>query len=152
MCRTPIRTSVTALTAQASWAASGQQSGGLYAGVAPGAKLIGTGSGAGLFILNALGGYEWSLANQFVYNIRVISNSWGSSGAFNPDNPINLATKEAHGRNIISVFAAGNDGPRTRHAQPIRKSAVGDLSRRGHKRRRARRLLVARNFQSSTPG
>lgn len=91
--------------------ASGQQSGGLYAGVAPGAKLIGTGSGAGLFILNALGGYEWSLANQFVYNIRVVSNSWGSSGAFDPNNPVNLATKEAYGRNIISVFAAGNDGP-----------------------------------------
>ena len=90
---------------------SGQQSGGLYAGVAPGAKLIGTGSGAGLFILNALGGYEWSLANQFIYNIRVISNSWGSSGAFNPDSPINIATKDAYDRNIISVFAAGNDGP-----------------------------------------
>jgi serine protease AprX len=90
---------------------SGQQSGGLYAGVAPGAKLIGTGSGAGLFILNALGGYEWSLANQFVYNIRVISNSWGSSGAFNPDNPINIATKDAYDRNIITVIAAGNDGP-----------------------------------------
>lgn len=90
---------------------SGQQSGGIYAGVAPGAKLIGTGSGAGLFILNALGGYEWSLANQFNYNIRVISNSWGSSGAFNPNDPINIATKDAYNRNIISVFAAGNDGP-----------------------------------------
>lgn len=90
---------------------SGQQSSGLYTGVAPGAKLIGTGSGAGLFILNALGGYEWSLANQFLYNIRVISNSWGSSGAFNPDNPVNLATKTAYDRNIITVIAAGNDGP-----------------------------------------
>ncbi len=90
---------------------TGQQSGGLYAGVAPGAKLIGTGSGAGLFILNALGGYEWSLANQFTYNIRVISNSWGGSGAFNPDNPINLATRQAYGLNITSLFAAGNDGP-----------------------------------------
>lgn len=97
---------------------TGQQSGGLYAGVAPGARLIGTGSGAGLFILNALGGYEWSLSNQTTnspqgqpYNIRVISNSWGSSGAFNPDNPVNIATKTAYDRNIISVFAAGNDGP-----------------------------------------
>ncbi|HYY55784.1 MAG TPA: S8 family serine peptidase, partial [Pyrinomonadaceae bacterium] len=61
---------------------SGVQSGGLYSGVAPGAKLIGTGSGAGLFILNALGGYDWSIGNQWKYNIRVISNSWGSSGAF----------------------------------------------------------------------
>lgn len=90
---------------------TGQQSGGRYAGVAPGAKLIGTGSGAGIFILNALGGYEWSLSNQFQHNIRVISNSWGSSGGFNPDNPINMATKLAYDHNIISVFAAGNAGP-----------------------------------------
>ena len=90
---------------------TGQQSGGTYAGVAPGAKLIGTGSGAVLFILNALGGYEWSLTNQFVYNIRVINNSWGSSGDFNPDNPINIATKAAYDSNIISVFSAGNSGP-----------------------------------------
>ncbi len=90
---------------------TGQQSGGRYAGVAPGAKLIGTGSGAGLFILSALGGYEWSLANQFLHNIRVISNSWGSSGDFNPDNPINIATKNAYDNNIISVFSAGNSGP-----------------------------------------
>ena len=90
---------------------TGQQSGGLYAGVAPGAKLIGTGSGAVLFILNALGGYEWSLANQHFYGIRVISNSWGSSGDFDPENPINIATKAAHDSNIISVFAAGNSGP-----------------------------------------
>lgn len=90
---------------------TGQLSGGLYAGVAPGAKLIGTGSGAVLFILNALGGFEYSLANQFVYNIRVISNSYGSSGAFNPDNPLNLATRRAYERNIVVVFAAGNSGP-----------------------------------------
>lgn len=90
---------------------NGQQSGGLYAGVAPGAKLIGTGSGAGLFILNALGGIQWSLANQSLYNIRVISNSWGSSGEFDPDNPINIATKLAHDSNMVLVFAAGNDGP-----------------------------------------
>lgn len=90
---------------------TGQQSGGRYAGVAPGAKLIGTGSGAGLFILNALGGYEWSLSHQFLHNIRVISNSWGSSGPFDPNNPINMATKLAYDNNIVSVFAAGNAGP-----------------------------------------
>jgi serine protease AprX len=83
---------------------SGQQSGGLYQGVAPGAKLIGTGSGIGLFILNALGGFEWSFANQFLHNIRVISNSWGSGGDFDPDDPINIATKAAADRNIIVVL------------------------------------------------
>ena len=90
---------------------TGQASGGLFAGVAPGAKLIGTGSGAGLFILAALGGFEWSLANQFQYNVRIITNSWGSSGAFDPDNPINIATKKAADRNIVVVFSAGNSGP-----------------------------------------
>jgi serine protease AprX len=90
---------------------TGQMSGGRYAGVAPGAKLIGTGSGAGLFILSAIGGYEWSLANQFVYNIRVISNSYGSGGEFNPDNPLVIATRKAYERNIVVVFSASNSGP-----------------------------------------
>ncbi len=91
--------------------ATGQMSGGRYQGVAPGARLIGTGSGYGLFILNALGGFEWSLANQFNYNIRIISNSWGSSGAFDPNDPVNIASKTAHDNNIIVVFAGGNSGP-----------------------------------------
>ncbi len=90
---------------------TGARSGGLYAGVAPGANLIGTGSGAVLFILNALGGFEYSLANQFRYNVRIISNSYGSAAAFDPNEPVNIASKLAHDRNIIVVFAAGNSGP-----------------------------------------
>src|ERR1051326_3199063 len=103
---------------------TGQQSGGLYAGVAPGARLIGTGSGAVLFILNALGGFEWSLANQFVnnYNIRVISNSWGGNGPFNPDDPIAIASKAAHDSNIIVAFAAGNSGPGRDTMNPYAKA------------------------------
>lgn len=90
---------------------TGGRSGGRYTGVAPGAKIIGTGSGAGLFILNALGGFEWTLANQFLHNIRVITNSWGSVGKFDPDNPINVASKRAADRNIVVIFSAGNSGP-----------------------------------------
>jgi serine protease AprX len=90
---------------------TGQASGGRYAGVAPGAKLIGCGSGAGLFVLNALGGLEWSLANQYRFNIRVVSNSWGGSGAFDPNDPVNIATKKLYDRNIVVVFSAGNSGP-----------------------------------------
>jgi serine protease AprX len=109
---------------------SGQDSGGKYAGVAPGARLIGTGSGAVLFILNALGSFEWSMTNQTTldqtgqpYNIRVISNSWGGSGAFDPNNPINIATKIAHDQfNIISVFAAGNSGPGKDTMNPYAKA------------------------------
>ncbi|HWS90181.1 MAG TPA: S8 family serine peptidase [Pyrinomonadaceae bacterium] len=90
---------------------TGQQSGGRYAGVAPGAKLIGTGSGAVLFILNGLGGFEWSLTNQATYGIRVITNSWGSDGAFNPDDPIQIASKLAHDSNIVVLFSSSNSGP-----------------------------------------
>lgn len=90
---------------------SGLMSGGQYGGVAPGTKLIGCGSGAVLFVLNSLGGFEYALANQARYNVRVISNSFGSNGAFNPDDPLNVATKAAYDRNIAVVFAAGNSGP-----------------------------------------
>jgi len=90
---------------------TGQASGGLYTGVAPGVNLIGCGSGAGLLVLNALGGFEWSLSNQFLYKIRIISNSWGGGGPFNPDDPINIASKKAYDANIVVLFAAGNAGP-----------------------------------------
>ncbi|HZN94922.1 MAG TPA: S8 family serine peptidase, partial [Myxococcales bacterium] len=102
---------------------SGQDSGGLYSGVAPGAKLIGTGSGAALFILNALGGFEWTLANKDLYGIRIISNSWSPSGTqFEPDDPINVASRRAHDAGIVVVFAAGNSGPGKGTLNPFAKA------------------------------
>jgi serine protease AprX len=103
-------------------AGTGQNSGGLYAGVAPGAKLVGTGSGAVLFILNALGGFEYSIANQSRYGVRVISNSYGGNGPFNPDDPVAIASKTAHDLNIIVVFAAGNSGPGKNTMNPYAKA------------------------------
>jgi serine protease AprX len=103
-------------------AGSGQSSGGRYAGVAPGARLVGTGSGAVLFILNALGGFEYSLANQFRYGIRVISNSFGGSGPFEPEDPVMIAAKAAHDRNITVVFAGGNSGPGKDTLNPYAKA------------------------------
>lgn len=92
---------------------TGERSGGLYRGVAPGADLVGYGSGAVLLILDAVGGLDYAATNQFSFEhpIRVTSNSWGSSGAFDPANPVNIATYELYKRGIVSVFAAGNDGP-----------------------------------------
>jgi serine protease AprX len=92
---------------------TGQMSGGLYAGVAPGANLVGVGSGATLLVLNALAGFEYSIANQYAYKIRVISNSYGPIGGapFDPSDPILIASKQAHDLNIVVVFAAGNSGP-----------------------------------------
>lgn len=92
-------------------AGTGAASNGRYAGVAPGANLIGFGSGAALFVLNGVGGFEYALANQSRYNIRVISNSFGGSGVFDPSSPISIASKQAHDHGIVVVFAAGNSGP-----------------------------------------
>jgi len=103
-------------------AGTGAASGGRYAGVAPGANLIGFGSGAALFILNGLGGFEYAITNQFRYNIRIISNSWGGTGAFNPDDPVAIASQMAHDRNIVVVFAAGNSGPGKDTMNPYAKA------------------------------
>jgi serine protease AprX len=92
---------------------TGAMSNGRYRGVAPGAQLVGYGSGAVLLILDAVGGLDYAATNQFSYGapIRVVSNSWGSSGPFDPTNPVNISTYQLYKRGIVSVFAAGNDGP-----------------------------------------
>lgn len=92
---------------------TGERSNGLYRGVAPGAKMVGYGSGGVLLILDAVGGLDYAATHQFTFDspIRVTSNSWGSSGKFDPLNPVNVSTYELYKRGIVSVFAAGNDGP-----------------------------------------
>jgi len=83
-----------------------------YAGIAPGASLLGLGTGEGLNILFALEGFDYALANQQRYGIDVITNSWGSSvSTYDPSNPINKASYEAYRRGMVVTFAAGNDGP-----------------------------------------
>jgi len=91
---------------------NGVRSGGLYTGVAPGAKIVGAGLGAGILVVNPLGAWEWGIANQFNYNIRVVTNSYGplGGGEFNPDHPITIASRIAYERNMMVLFAAGNDG------------------------------------------
>ncbi|GHA78370.1 hypothetical protein GCM10007389_35580 [Pontibacter akesuensis] len=94
---------------------TGQASTGKYTGVAPGADLIGYGSGAALLLLDVLSGFDYALINQAQYNIRVITNSFGTTSDtgtdVNPADPITLATKRCVDRNIVVVFSAGNSGP-----------------------------------------
>ncbi|HEX8191131.1 MAG TPA: S8 family serine peptidase, partial [Pyrinomonadaceae bacterium] len=93
-------------------AGTGQASGSLYAGVAPGASILGIGSGGGLFVLGQIAAFDYILTNQLVYNVRVVNNSWGNSAAdYDPEHPINVASKALHDNNIVVVFANGNDGP-----------------------------------------
>jgi serine protease AprX len=101
---------------------TGEASGGKYEGVAPGADLIGYGSGAALFVLDGIGGFDYAITHQSQYNIRVITNSWGSSGDFDPNDPINIASKEAYDRGITVLFAAGNEGPGENTHNPYAKA------------------------------
>jgi serine protease AprX len=90
----------------------GVMSDGKYAGVAPGAKLVGYGSGGVILILDTIGAYDYAITRGDSYEspLRVMSNSWGSSGKFDPAGPITLASYKAHKFGVLSVFAAGNSG------------------------------------------
>lgn len=90
---------------------TGARSGGTYGGVAPGVKIVGSGGGAVILVLDALAGWEYALANQATYRIRVITNSYGplGGGEYDPDHPFLIAAKQAHDLNMTVVFAGGND-------------------------------------------
>lgn len=94
-------------------AGSGTMSGGKYQGVAPGANLIGVGAGDGISILFALQGFDFLTSPDIreTYNVRIISNSWGTSGRFAPFDPISIASKRAYDLGMVVTFAAGNEGP-----------------------------------------
>src|SRR5436190_2232815 len=91
----------------------GARSGGTYSGVAPGVKIVGSGGGAVILVLDALAGWEYGLTHQDQYRIRVVSNSYGplGGGTYDPEHPFMLAAKNAHDHNMTVVFAGGNDGP-----------------------------------------
>ncbi len=74
---------------------------------------MGYGSGAVLFVLDA-GRWPRLCRHQPVQLSRHAPRRqqlWGSSGTFDPTDPVSIATYELYKRGIVSVFAAGNDGP-----------------------------------------
>lgn len=88
---------------------------GRYRGVAPGASIVGYGTGELVEAVNVLAAYDHAIAHRDEYGIRVINNSWGP-GAFtdyDPEHPVNRATDAAWAAGINVVFGAGNDGTRT---------------------------------------
>lgn len=92
-------------------AGDGTASSGFYRGVAPGADLVGIGAGDVLFVFWVLAGFDYILENRAKHNIQVVNNSWGSTGAFDPADPTNVATKKLYDAGIAVVFSAGNEGP-----------------------------------------
>ncbi|PTM59920.1 S8 family serine peptidase [Desmospora activa] len=95
-------------------AGTGEASDGRYRGMAPKATIHSYSSSAGIFLIFTLESYDHILYQnqQGKADIRIINNSWGSSGCeFNPFNTTNVATRMAYEQGILSVFAYGNDGP-----------------------------------------
>ncbi|HXG92760.1 MAG TPA: S8 family serine peptidase [Blastocatellia bacterium] len=90
-------------------AGTGSASGGYYGGMAPGARLLGVSCGdASLFYV--LSGIDYILSHYLEQNIRVVNCSWGISGLFDANDPVNIATKIMHDAGITVVFSAGNRG------------------------------------------
>ncbi|MGQ9583422.1 MAG: S8 family serine peptidase [Thermoplasmatota archaeon] len=96
-------------------AGNGDASGGARAGVAKGARLIGLSTGEAVSIFNALGALEWvyehSRPGANPHNIRVVSNSWGTTSEYDHEDAIvQISEKITYENNVVVVFAAGNEG------------------------------------------
>jgi len=95
-------------------AGDGSASGGQFHGAATGASLFGVSAGTLISVHSALEALEWVLDNhdQVSPAIRVVNNSWGSSGngTYNPDDALSQMISALIGEGIVVVWAAGNDG------------------------------------------
>jgi subtilisin family serine protease len=96
-------------------AGNGDASGGRRAGVAKGGQLVALGTGDGASIFAAEQGLEWTYAHsvpgQNPYHIRVVSNSWGTDGDYDPNGVIAAMTDRLTFENGVAViFAASNSG------------------------------------------
>jgi len=96
-------------------AGNGDASAGRRMGVAKGATMVALGTGDGVSIFAAEQGLEWVYANsrpgQNAHNIRVVSNSWGTNGDYNPEGAIAKVTDRlTHDNGVAVIFAASNSG------------------------------------------
>ncbi|HZS46310.1 MAG TPA: S8 family serine peptidase [Blastocatellia bacterium] len=91
-------------------AGNGQSSGGRYAGVAPGANILGLSAGD-LTLTFVLSGFDYILQHASQYNVRVVNCSFSASTVFDFNDPVNIATKMLTDSGINVVFSAGNSGP-----------------------------------------
>ena len=95
-------------------AGSGAASGGQFHGAATGATLYGVSAGTLISVHSALEALEWVLTNhdQVTPAIRVVNNSWGSSGngTHNPNDALSQMIRALIAEGIVVVWAAGNDG------------------------------------------
>ncbi|MFL6546845.1 MAG: S8 family serine peptidase, partial [Candidatus Udaeobacter sp.] len=83
--------------------------GGKYAGVAPGAQLVGLSAGD-LNLSFVLAGFDYLLNNGRALNVRVVNCSFSANTVFDFNDPVNIATRLLTENGINVVFSAGNTG------------------------------------------
>ncbi|HVE94103.1 MAG TPA: S8 family serine peptidase [Acidimicrobiales bacterium] len=91
----------------------GSASSGYFKGTAPGAKAHVFAAGAGGHVLYAVQALSYLHRNftSFSPAIRVVNNSYGGAGPYDPLDPVSLwANKLVADRDVVITFAAGNDG------------------------------------------
>jgi serine protease AprX len=93
-------------------AGDGTASDGRFHGAATGATIHGVSGGTLVSLHSALEALYWVLDqhDQVEPAIRVVNNSWGSSGEHNPDSATTQLVDELVDAGILVVFAAGNSG------------------------------------------
>jgi serine protease AprX len=91
-------------------AGSGASSNGKYAGIAPGARLLGLSAGD-VDLTNILSGFDYLLDRGASYNVRVVNCSFSAATVYDPNDPVNVATKMLTDAGVNVVFSAGNNGP-----------------------------------------
>ncbi len=90
-------------------AASGANSSGRLAGVAPGARLLGLSAGD-LNLMHVLSGFDYLLEKRVQYNVRVVNCSFSANTVFDFNDPVNVATRMLTDAGVNVVFSAGNSG------------------------------------------
>jgi serine protease AprX len=91
-------------------AGSGASSSGKYAGIATGAKLLGMSAGD-VDLTNILSGFDYLLDKGAKYKVRVVNCSFSAQTVYDPNDPVNVATKMLTDAGVNVVFSAGNTGP-----------------------------------------
>jgi serine protease AprX len=114
-------------------AGDGARSGGAYAGVAPGAKLVGLSAGD-LNLFHVLAGFDYLLTHPEL-GVRVVNCSFSAEALYDENDPVNVATRLLTERGVNVVFSAGNSGPGLHTLNPYAEApwvvSVGSTDQRG---------------------
>ncbi len=114
-------------------AGNGAKSNGKYAGYAPKSRLVGLSAGDAT-LLSVLAGFDY-LLSRLDLDVRVVNCSFSANTIYDPNDPVNVATRMLTDHNVNVVFSAGNNGPGLHSLNPYAAApwviSVGATDERG---------------------